>query len=290
MAWIPTRALAARQSPCQFINFGWTRTPSVWQCSHCDCSSCSIETDVCFYTYTTAHLDWKTSTFDLTYFFARSYPNTLVLEHLIHITYLNIYGIFELRDYKLGKIHYRKIVEYFETTMEILVEQLQTSIAILTYWGRVTHICVSRQTIIGSDNGLPPGRRQAIIWTNAGILLIGPLGTNFTENLIEILTCSFTKIRLKVSSAKWRPFCLGLNVLMQLSYVVLWAEMQFQSIYTIDMQECIIFYTAPKISHNFQGIHPYIVIPWKFCVHWIIPYLYLANFATGRWIRIWALK
>ena len=77
----------------------------------------------------------------------------------------------------------------------------------------MTHICVSKQSIIGSDNGLSPGRRQAIIWTNAGILLIGPLGTNFSENLIEILTFSFMKMRLKASSAKWRPFCLGLNVL-----------------------------------------------------------------------------
>ena len=33
----------------------------------------------------------------------------------------------------------------------------------LTQWGRVTHICVSNQTIIGFDNGLSPGRRQAII-------------------------------------------------------------------------------------------------------------------------------
>ena len=76
------------------------------------------------------------------------------------------------------------------------------------------HICVNRLTITGSDNGLSPGWRQAIIWTNAGILSIGPLGTNFSENLIEILTFSFRKMRLKVSSAKWRPFCLGLNVLM----------------------------------------------------------------------------
>ena len=75
------------------------------------------------------------------------------------------------------------------------------------------HICVGNLTIIGSDNGLSPGRRQAIIWTNAGILLIGPLGTNFSEILIEILTFSFKKMRLKVSSAKRRPFCLGLNVL-----------------------------------------------------------------------------
>ena len=83
----------------------------------------------------------------------------------------------------------------------------------LSHWGRVTHICVSRLTITGSDNGLSPGRRQGIIWTNAGILLIGLSGTNFSENLIEILTFSFTKMRLKVSSAKWLPFCLGLNVL-----------------------------------------------------------------------------
>ena len=71
----------------------------------------------------------------------------------------------------------------------------------LTHWGRVTHICISKLTIIGSDNGLSPDRRQAIIWTNAGLLLIGPLGTNFSEILIEILTFSFKKMCLKVSSA-----------------------------------------------------------------------------------------
>ena len=84
----------------------------------------------------------------------------------------------------------------------------------LTHWGRVTHMCVSKLTIIGSDNGLSPDRRQAIICTNAGLLLIVPLGTNFSEILIEILTFSFKKMRLKVSSAKRRSFCLGLNVLM----------------------------------------------------------------------------
>ena len=35
--------------------------------------------------------------------------------------------------------------------------------------------------IIVSDNGLSPGRRQAINWTNAGILFIAPIGTNFNE-------------------------------------------------------------------------------------------------------------
>ena len=88
----------------------------------------------------------------------------------------------------------------------------KSSVLVLTHWGRATHICVSKLIIIASDNGLSPGRRQAIIWNNAGILSIGLFGTNFSEILIEILTISFKKMRLKVSSAKWRPFCLDLKV------------------------------------------------------------------------------
>ena len=59
---------------------------------------------------------------------------------------------------------------------------------------------------IGSDNGLSPIRRQAIISTNAGLLSIGPLGTNFSEIRIQIQKISFMKMPLNVSSAKWRPF------------------------------------------------------------------------------------
>ena len=83
----------------------------------------------------------------------------------------------------------------------------------LTHWGQVTYVCIGKLTIIGSDNGLSPGRRQAIIWTNAGTLFIGPLGTNLSEILIGMQAFSFKKIHLKMSSAKWRPFCLSLNVL-----------------------------------------------------------------------------
>ena len=63
-------------------------------------------------------------------------------------------------------------------------------------------IYVSKLTIIGSDNGLAPGRRQPIIRANAGILLIGPLGANFSENSNEVHTFSFKKTHLKLSSAK----------------------------------------------------------------------------------------
>ena len=68
---------------------------------------------------------------------------------------------------------------------------------ILIHWGRVTHICVGKLTIIGSDNGLAHARSQAITWTIVGILLIGPQGINFSEMLIEIHTFSFKKINLK---------------------------------------------------------------------------------------------
>ena len=55
-------------------------------------------------------------------------------------------------------------------------------------WPSAAYICVTKLTIIGPDNGLLPGQGQAIIWTNAGILLIDLPGRNFTEILIDIYT------------------------------------------------------------------------------------------------------
>ena len=72
----------------------------------------------------------------------------------------------------------------------------------------VPHIYASVNWIsIGSDNGLSPIRRQAIIQTNARSLSIGLLGTNFIEILIKILNFSFTKMQLKILSVKCQPFC-----------------------------------------------------------------------------------
>ena len=107
----------------------------------------------------------------------------------------------------------------------------------LTHWGRVTHISVSKLATIGSDNGLSPDRRHAIIWTNAGILLIGPLGINFSEILSEIHTFAFKKMRLKMSSGKLRPFCLGLNVLIEMPYSLNYRNVAWQA-------RCFIFWKA----------------------------------------------
>ena len=83
----------------------------------------------------------------------------------------------------------------------------------------VTWSC--KLTIIGANNGLSPRRRQAIIWTNDGLLLTGTLRTNFSEILNEThkLTFSFKTMHLKMASAKWRPFSLGINVLMKHSVI-----------------------------------------------------------------------
>ena len=109
-----------------------------------------------------------------------------------------------------------KVPHYWPFVRGLIMDKettgLTTSWTPLTHWSRVTHICVNKLTIIGSGNGLSPGRRQAIIWTNAGILLNGPLGTNINQILIEIHIFSFKKISFKMSSGKWRPCCLGLNV------------------------------------------------------------------------------
>ena len=101
---------------------------------------------------------------------------------------------------------------YCKTAVTPLLKHWSYCSLALTYWRWVTHICVGNLMNICSDNGLSPGRRQAFILTNAVILFFGPLGTNFSEISIKILTFSLKKMRLKVSSAKWRPFCLGLNV------------------------------------------------------------------------------
>ena len=91
-------------------------------------------------------------------------------------------------------------------------------VATLTHWGQVTHICVTKLTIIGSDNGLSPGQRQAITWTNTVLLSIVPLGTNFSEIWIRILSLS-RKCIWKCHLPEWRPFCPGVNELTPMCYI-----------------------------------------------------------------------
>ena len=82
-----------------------------------------------------------------------------------------------------------------------------------THWGRMTHICVTSLGHHWFRKWLSPVLRQAIIWTIAGISLIGPFGPNFSEIWSEVHSLSCKTMLSKMSSAKCRLFCLGLNVL-----------------------------------------------------------------------------
>ena len=76
----------------------------------------------------------------------------------------------------------------------------------LTPWGWVKHICISKLTIIGSDNGLLPGRHQAIIWTNTGILLSGK--ENAFENVIYEMEASSSRPQcVHLFGCEARIFC-----------------------------------------------------------------------------------
>ena len=109
--------------------------------------------------------------------------------------------------------------------------------SILTHWGRVMRICFSKLTNIGSDNGFMLTRQQAIIWTNDGILLIWPSGTNFSEILFKIHIFSSKKTHLKVLSAKCRPFCLSLSVLSthvcEMSMMLPWLKVNYNNLWDL---------------------------------------------------------
>ena len=96
-------------------------------------------------------------------------------------------------------------------TEEIVVDQKK-----LTHLGLVTHICIGNLTIIGSDNGLLPDWRQAIIWTNVGMLLIGTLGTNFSKNFnqnpnIFIWENAFESVICEMAAILSGPQCVKLK-------------------------------------------------------------------------------
>ena len=95
----------------------------------------------------------------------------------------------------------------------------------LTHWGWVMQICVSELTIIGSDNGLSPGRCQAIIWTNAGIMFIWTLGTNFSEILSEIHRFiqenAFQNVVCQMAAILSQPQCVSCR------FKCLWQKMQW---------------------------------------------------------------
>ena len=118
----------------------------------------------------------------------------------------------------------------------LIWNEVQMQSQLTTHWGWVIDICVSKLATIGSDNGLSPGRRQAIIWTNAGMLLIGPLGTNFCEILIKIW---LKKMHVKMSSGNWWPFCQSKSHEFKVTFHLWWSPSKQLKLHLFDLQKQI---------------------------------------------------
>ena len=97
----------------------------------------------------------------------------------------------------------------------------------------MTHICVGKLNITGSGNGLSPGRRQDIIWTNAEILLIGPLGTNYRNfnrnSSIFIEENTFENVVYEMLFISSRPHC-GQNVINEMATGHTWWRHQMETV------------------------------------------------------------
>ena len=93
-------------------------------------------------------------------------------------------------------------------------------------------------------------QRQAIIWTNNGILLIGPLGTNLSEILIKLYTFAFKKMHLKMLCGNWCPFCLGLNVLIS---DAIWLHGSW--LILAQVMACCLMAPSHYLNHDFWPAH-----------------------------------
>ena len=154
----------------------------------------------------------------------------------------------------------------------------------LTHWGRMTHICVSKLSIIGSDNNLLTGQREAIIWNNDRKLSISPLGIYFSEILIGIQTLSFRKMHLKMLSTKWHPFYLGLSLLKYGDCkIMVWHVLSGSPISLV-----VLLYSSSNynLSHWWQVMHRDAKCIWQFETIMIYLYTNISFKQQKLWIVI----
>ena len=145
----------------------------------------------------------------------------IIQHHIMAINHINTYMLSYMQRYwsQSSVFQYFHLFYYFIKCCITVHLYIPSRKQIYTAWccqgSSLTHphycrIYASRDWInIGSGNGLAPNRWQAITWTNAVVLSIRPLGTNFSEILIKKQNSLFMEMHLKMSSAKWRPFCPG---------------------------------------------------------------------------------
>ena len=120
-----------------------------------------------------------------------------------------------------------------------------TTMRLIGYWNGAQFVgCHWKSKLIEAERRI---YAPSHIWTNARILLIGLLGTNLREISIAIHMFSFKKMHLKISSAKWRPFCLGLSVLFKFKF-------KFKIVYCF-LFTVLVIHTFNLFSSTTTSIH-----------------------------------
>ena len=144
----------------------------------------------------------------------------------------------------------------------------------------MAHICVSKLIIIGSENGLSPGRRQANIWTNAGILLIGPPGTNFNEILNQ--ENALENVVWKTAAILSRPQC------------VINQQSTSLALCKINPLVKVCFLSQGPLMRNpfhcYDVIMKHVIYTWwtdRICCLWITSYIVYCIYA---WLRLVLLQ
>ena len=114
--------------------------------------------------------------------------------------------------------------------------------------------------ITSSDNGLLPVQCQAIIWTNAHLLS----GMHFSEMWNEIDIINFLIMYMKISSAKWKSFCLSLNLInMSLTYFCGWVYMPRTIYYLVNMR--IMVRKTQQILQKIKIVFTLKILIWSKC-------------------------
>ena len=168
------------QAHCRYlVMFDGHATPELWWINFDDKTMPALKARKSPWNYNVHDSVWYTTT-------TTDWHGYIVIKPLVKYLHVQQQGYILDEQHSITIIYY-SIPEYISTRN-------------VTHCGRETHICVRNLTIIGSGNGLSAGRRQAIIRTNAVLLLIGPLETYFSESWIKIQQFSLKKIHSKMSS------------------------------------------------------------------------------------------
>ena len=125
----------------------------------------------------------------------------------------------------------------------------------LTYWGHVTHVCISKLGHHWFRWWLLPLQHQTINKTNAGLLVIQPSGTHFSAILMKYEYFPFKQMCLQMISVKYPPFCLSLHVLRwHRSFTVLLLVVDMCVLFTANKTNWIVYHSCATEKLKFVEV------------------------------------